>query len=321
MLYAREQAEALDLPPAYCQDSARARVELPRLVSDSLQSTRSGQREAARRIGERLGRNLGHIVLALHRGDEANRLARPDWSPDEWDRWSGIRQIWLGGGMMSGKLGAHIVQQAQAFLAEYGGSDCPQLGLSPHKSAIALLGAARYLPNAVGHHICLDLGQTLIKRARVTLTAGTITQVRHHQPLAADWDNLGELGKPNAVRGRRVLDIVASAIVQTIDDVRKEGLRLGEEIMLSVAAYVRDGQLLGNGVYAQLTFLDADTEVLVADAVEARTGISARVHFIHDGTAAAAMHAGETDTAVIVVGTALGIGFPPASASGLRRLA
>ena len=44
----------------------------------------------------------------------------------------------------------------------------------------------------------------------------------------------------------------------------------------------------------------------------------AAVHLIHDG--AAALHAGERQSAVIRVGTALGVGFPPPSAVGLLRI-
>jgi hypothetical protein len=40
---------------------------------------------------------------------------------------------------------------------------------------------------------------------------------------------------------------------------------------------------------------------------------------LHDGTAAAHIYAGSTNAAVIVMGTAMGLGFPP-PADGLCRL-
>jgi hypothetical protein len=44
------------------------------------------------------------------------------------------------------------------------------------------------------------------------------------------------------------------------------------------------------------------------------------VALIHDGTAAARAYAGEMRAAVITLGTALGVGFPPTS-GGLRPIA
>ena len=49
-------------------------------------------------------------------------------------------------------------------------------------------------------------------------------------------------------------------------------------------------------------------------------GCPAAVHLIYDGAAAAALHAGEHQSAVIMVGTALGVGFPPPGAVGLLRI-
>ena len=318
--YARERAAALELPPAFLQDSPQTRVELPHFVAGCLQG-RGQARRAAQAIALRLGRNLGHILLTLHRGDKVNREARPDWTAADWDRWARIRQVWLGGGMVSGQLGQLILRHARAFLVESGQGDGPQVDLSPHQGEMALVGAARYLPPWARHGVCLDLGQTLVKRACVTVTEGTITQVHHCSPLAADWDELGEPRFPDPARGQQVLDFVVGAIVQTIDESKKDGLSPGEDIMLSVAAYVRDGRPLGNGLYAQMGALAADTQRSLADAVSRQTGEKVQAHLIHDGTAAAALHAGEPDTAVLIVGTALGIGFPPVTARGLRPLA
>jgi hypothetical protein len=70
-----------------------------------------------------------------------------------------------------------------------------------------------------------------------------------------------------------------------------------------------------------LSTLSDDAQPLLAEAIRARIGQPVRVHLIHDGSAACAVHAGEPNTAVILVGTALGIGFPPPDAHRLRPLA
>jgi hypothetical protein len=53
--------------------------------------------------------------------------------------------------------------------------------------------------------------------------------------------------------------------------------------------------------------------------VGAELGEAIDVSLVHDGTAAATTYAGASNAAVITVGTALGVGFPP-PADGLMGL-
>ncbi len=320
MRYARERAEALQLPAAYARDTIQTRLELPRLVDACLSSPYEPARAAAQAIGQRLGRNLGHILLTLHRGDAANRAARPDWTAQDWERWAGIERVWLGGGLVSGRLGELIVGHARAFLAEAGYEGQPQVALTTCPGAVTLLGAGRYLPATMRHAACLDFGHTLVKRACLGFENGGLTRLHRYPPLMTDLDWLDAPRTPNPTTGRWVLEYMVDVIAQTLDECQADGFSPGAELMLSVAAYVQGGRLLGNGLYANLSTLADDTRPLLAEAVRARTGRHVQVHLIHDGTAACAIHAGEPDAAVILVGTALGIGFPPTDARGLRAL-
>jgi len=319
--YARAQAAALRLPAPYAQDTLETRLELPRFVDGCLSSAQRPVRAAAQAIGRRLGRNLGHILLTLHRGDGVNRAARPDWTAGEWERWAKVKRVWLGGGLVSGGMGKLIVHHARAFLAEVGYAGKPQVALTAYPGALTLLGAGRYLPATARHALCLDFGHTLVKRACLGFRDGTLTQLHRYEPLMTDLDWLGAQRVPNPTTGRQVLDFVAGAIAETLAACLADGRDPGADLMLSVAAYVRDGRLLGNGLYANLSRLSDDARPLLAQAVKARSGRVVQIHLIHDGTAACAVHAGEPGAAVIIVGTALGIGFPPADARGLRPVA
>ena len=319
--YARERAAELALPAVYLRDTIRTRVDLPRYVADCLDSPRAPVQVAARSIGRRLGRNLGYILLTLRRGDAVNRDARSDWTSVDWDRWRSIEKIWLGGGLMSGQLGELVLHHADQILIECGYAGRIRVAISPHRGEIALLGAARYLPSCAQQTLCMDLGQTLVKRACIQLAGGSLAGMNRYSPLVVDWDRLGVPGQPDPGRGEQVLDFVAGAIAQTWDRCVEEGISPGKDVMLSVAAYVQNGRLLGNGIYAQMHALAEDIRPSLVESVKARTGVTFRMHFIHDGTAAAALHAGERNAAVIIVGTALGIGFPPTETADLRPLA
>ncbi len=318
--YARAQAAELAMPDEFVLDSAHTRIELPRYVERALRSTHPQIRQAAESIARRLGRNLGHILLTLLRGDPVNRRARPDWTDSDWDHWERMERIWLGGGLMSGSLGELVIKHGRAFLDETGYRQRCQVSLTPYRGAMTLLGGGRYLPISAQHAVCLDCGHTLVKRACLCFSAGRLDELQRFPSLAVDWSALGEPGRPDPARGSKVLAFVADAISSAWQESRASGLQPGIDVMLCVAAYVDGGRLLGNGIYAQMSSLADDLRPLLADEVQARTGERVRVHLIHDGTAAAALHAGEQRSAVIIVGTALGVGFPPAGDSGLRSL-
>jgi len=319
--YARERAEALQLPATFSQDTTQTRLELPRFVDGCLSSPHESARAAARAIGQRLGRNLGCILLTLRRGDAVNRAARPDWTTEDWEHWAKIERVWLGGGLMSGALGELIVRSARDCLAEYGYAGQLQVERSPYGEMMAVLGAGRYLPASTRAALCLDFGQTTIKRACLEFEDGVIVRVRRFESLAREVDELPTTAMLGPDAGRKVLDVMAGAITQTLDEAVANGITPDADLMLSVAAYVQGGRLLGNGLYASLNALADDARPLLADAIHAQTGQVMRVHLIHDGTAACTLYAGMQDAAVIVIGTALGIGFPPATDSDLRSLA
>jgi hypothetical protein len=319
--YARERAEALQLPATFSQDTTQTRLELPRFVDGCLSSPCESIRAAARAIGQRLGRNLGYILLTLHRGDAVNRAARPDWTTEDWEHWAKIERVWLGGGLMSGALGELIVQSARDCLAGYGYAGQLRVDRSPYGEMMAVLGAARYLSASTRAVLCLDFGQTTIKRACLEFEDGVMVRVRRFESLANDVDELPTTATPGPDARRKVLDMMRGAIAQTLDEAVACGITPDADLMLSVAAYVQGGRLLGNGLYASLNALSDDARPLLGDAVFAQTGRALRVHLIHDGTAACALYAGAPNVAVIVVGTALGIGFPPAADSDLRPLA
>jgi hypothetical protein len=318
--YAHERAEELSLPPPYLAASYQTLQDLPRYVDAALSSADPTRRSAAEAIAWRLGRNLGHILLTLHRGDTVNRIAREDWSDTDWAGWATIRQVWLAGGLLGGELGRRMVAIAQEWLSEAGYPGQPQVQIDPLRQELVLHGAARYLPPGSGYGLCLDFGQTVVKRAvfaveeegaRLELRLPPVdTGHRWHAEPAGDAAN----------RGRSMRDFVAGIVADSWEMACSTGAKPATDIVMSVAAYVEGGRLLGNGPYTAIHVLGNDARTVLSETVAARVGQEVRVHPIHDGTAAAAMHAGETDTAVLVAGTALGIGFPPAGDDGLLRI-
>ncbi len=320
--YAREEAAALKLPLAYTRESQETRVELPYFLARALNGPDPDARTAALKIVRRLGRNLGHLLLTLHRGDEINRAARADWNAGDWERWEKIRRVWLAGGLTHDPLGAVLIESARAFLEEQGYAGRIELERTPYRHHTVMLGAARYLPDKVTTAVSLDCGHTQIKRACLTLAEGSITRLQPFAPMPVRW-NLRDLpwDHHDAPLGQEVCTLVTEALTRTLEESKTLGFQPGPEMVLALAAYIQGGTLLGKGLYVHLNALDSDARRLLARSLQARTGGRFHIRLIHDGTAAAGIHAGDPHSAVIVIGTALGIGFPPASAQGLRPLA
>jgi hypothetical protein len=332
MALAAERAAALgldasDLPavtPQLTRSDVQVRDHAARAIQAALTSDELDRRAAGEAVARRLGRNLGWLLIALQRGDAANQAVRPDWQPADWERWAAVRRVWLGGGLSSGRLGETIAAAARRLLGEldHGQID---VALSPYRGQIALVGAARMFSHARSDRqrrttqvVGLDFGHTLVKRAVLTYEHGALVGVDLLSPRLTDWRVI-YAGQDEVGLGRNVLALLADTIVATA----AEAPQAEPVALVSVAAYKERGRLVGNGPYAAIHAAAGDlpADVIVSAAATQCAGTLITAQVIHDGTAAALAHAGSPHSAVIVMGTALGVGFPPVDTTGLCPVA
>src|SRR5688572_9925003 len=84
-------------------------------------------------LAERFGRYLGYLVLSL---------LEPDGELTAYQRhWTGIRNVRLGGGIVSARLGHAMQRTARRVLDTVGRSDV-SLEVPPHPRLLPLIGAA-----------------------------------------------------------------------------------------------------------------------------------------------------------------------------------
>ena len=79
--------------------------------------------------------------MTLRRGDAASRAVRPDWDDTYWRHWAGISTVYLGGGIVSGRLGPRLVEHASRTLAEAGMAACA-IRLAPWPAHLPSIGTA-----------------------------------------------------------------------------------------------------------------------------------------------------------------------------------
>ncbi len=121
-----------------------------------------------------------------------------------------------------------------------------------------------------------------------------------------------------------IAEYIVTAMVETWRQAVQSGLDLTPRIVAAMASYMVNGQPESSqgGFYSELRRLPSSIETWFTEAVSDCLSLPVTITFHHDGTAAARTFAGRdaSRTAVIILGTALGVGFPPAG-EGLRPIA
>lgn len=281
-------------------------ADLPPALDQCLGADDVVIRDHADAVAAQLGGQLGCLLLMLKRGDPVNRQARAEWDDSYWAHWASIQRVIIGGGLNRSTLGQRIAHHAQAFLHQHGFPDMT-VERADHAAVLPLVGAARYAPADADSALIFDFGQTQIKRAVADYQEHMLTNLRMLPPLASDCDvqDLYATGNERQARQRakfmlRVIETTAQ-LVKVIPNV----------VMCGLASYVQHGQPADLGCYGVLRLRSDNVERHLADHLSANLGTNITFRLLHDGTAAAAAYAGADHAAVITMGTALGIGFPP----------
>jgi len=166
------------------------------------------------------------------------------------------------------------------------GVDPPVVRVAPHPEWLALLGAARSASGDDARVVVLDGGQTSIKRGIARFQRGQLASVRVLEPL------------PVASMSPSELPAAVGLALTGLTDHQTEA---PTEVIFSVASYVHGGRPVRNNasMYEQL------------DPVSMESSFGIPVRLIHDGSAAWRGLAGDARSAVIMLGTWLGVGIGP----------
>lgn len=271
----------------------------------------------AYKLGIAAGHRLGYLLLTLKTAGRLNRAARPQWGDAEWTHWQNIRQVWIGGGSAAGWLGEHLRSGAAEVLGRSGIKDC-DVRRSEFGAQIGLVGMGRVLADATDTALVFDFGSSSAKRAIAYYAGGTLAALRPLPALPAPAEAREMLLDSS---GRtRLFNWMSRLITSTCAEYAEDPKTLN--IGACLACYLSDGQplpLYEAGYYA-LRHLSDNLQQHLAEDLSQHLDGQIKLRLLHDGTAAASAYAGTPQAAVITLGTALGIGFPP-PAEGVQPLA
>ena len=233
-------------------------------------------------VGQEIGRRVAALVATLRRGPHAPET--PHRTPERiraLEEWLDIDDVVLGGGLVGGPVGDVVLAEARTHLAA---APSTKVTVSPHAPWLGLIGAARSCGE--GERLVIDGGQTSIKPAVATVEDGELRCLRLLPPLPFDH-----------------ADDVASVLEGVL--ARHPGWVADEPVPCSIAAYVRDGRPTQDGGNAYERLTDAPPALLD------------RLLLLHDGSAAWRGTGRSSSSAVIVLGTWLGVGMGPHGPEGL----
>ncbi|MDQ3640025.1 MAG: hypothetical protein M3450_00820 [Actinomycetota bacterium] len=273
----------------------------PGRLADQLGELRSSAEDTVRELAggvlRAYGVRLGALLATLMNPDTPAQQGGTPVRRAYLEHWLGIERVWLGGGLLVGHGAGDVLAGAQQLLSCAGIVLDVRIGRSP--AVLPLLGAARVLDRHDGRALVADAGHSSIKAAVASVVGGALAALELLPPTPA----------PLSERRDSVEAALVTALVNHADAVDRTG---HGRVVVSVASYLDDGAPVDDdrSIYGGIT------PDRVRDLVAAATGDDMLVEFVHDGSASALGIADPRPSAVVTVGTWLGIGFTPSN----RRL-
>lgn len=287
--------------------------KLPQYLGKCLESSDSDVRNEAQNIVRSFGERFGVILLTLKKGEKENRLKRNDWNDEHWDYWKdGIKNIILVGGLSSSILGKNLKHYAEKVFIDVN-EEPYNIILTSDSSNAGIRGCTEYINEKKEglKYLILDCGQTFIKRSYVTFTKEKILNINKLDKVPSkyvtwEFENVDDEKKEAVLLSEYLLGTIQSTI-RTLDESADS---VGEDIVISIANYVRHGLFADRGGYGKLKLVTDDYEKYLSYKLYDKFKRKFKITLVHDGTAMAAAFCNYQDSVCISLGTAFGVGFP-----------
>lgn len=284
----------------------------PHYLEECLSSEDGGVRRTADGILKMFGERLAVILLCLKKGESENRSCRPEWGPEHWAYWGRTETIILVGGLANSYLGERLKYYAEKVF-----SDAREPGyrliLGNDSAYTGLRGCTNYLGKEEKEvvYLIFDFGQTFTKRSYVLRAENDSYQVNVLDNILSkhvEWDT--PLGEPERREAHLLNESFLNIIMETIKEVEDRGLPIGEEMIISIANYVKDGRIVNRGGYGKLRLIADNYATYLEKTLKERENRFFKITLVHDGTAMAAGYSDYPNAICISLGTAFGVGFP-----------
>lgn len=286
---------------------------LPQYLGKCLENNDSDVLNQAQKIVKMFGERLGVILLTLKKGERENRIKRNDWNDEHWDYWkNGIKNVIFVGGLASSILGKNLKYYVEKVFNEVN-EEPYNIILTSDSSNVGIRGCTEYIDikKEGVKYLILDCGQTFIKRSYVTFNQDKILDINKLDKVSSkyvqwEFENIEDEKVEAVLLSRYIID----TIYDTIRILDESSDSIGDDIVISIANYVKNGLFADRGGYGKLRLIADDYEKYLSDKLFEKFKRKFKVTLIHDGTAMAAAFRNYSDSICVSLGTAFGVGFP-----------
>lgn len=285
-------------------------AELPKILSQGLESDDARLRQMAQRVTKKFGNRLGLLFLMLKTALPENRAARDDWDDACWEFWQEIETIVLTGGLASSMLGRRFKEYIHAVF-DLAGVKPYHIMLFDNGRYLGVMGLAQRLMEDDTSALVLDMGHTGIKRALVRKRAGEIAGFTPMESLPSlymqsRFDDDDEKLHTAIELHRHIVGVTAASYREL-----SQSEELSDTILFSIANYTHSGRLNAErGGYAKLCEIDVDYARILEEDLSGELHRRVKVRLVHDSTASALYFSDVENAACITLGTGFGVGFP-----------
>lgn len=298
------------------EDSSKLKIDitgydynnLPKLLSEALESSDIDVKNAAEDIVSDYGRRLGLIVYILKTATEKNRLENDEHKDQDWQVWKDCSKIFLAGGLANGLLGEKIRYYAQELLYELNIKDT-DLIISRFPSYTQMIGCARLNKEVSKQALLFDFGHSFVKTGLAVFDGQRLTQIKLLPKLKSQHMNKSYNNKEDEYEDAVALH---KFIVKTISDYYTEYSEVdcSRHIVISIANKVENGKIDWGGCYYKLMFVSPEYERYLEESLTDIIGDDIKITLVHDGQAAAVCFSDEENSTLIALGSAFGVGYP-----------
>lgn len=291
--------------------------ESPLKLNDSFISEDMGARMAATAIARHYGRYLAAVLLTLRQPHPQNQNISEFWTDTEWESWSTVQKVWFGGGLVAGQLGEMAIAYAQKLINQAGVIDL-SIHRAPFAEFLPRIGVARYAPSEAKHILVFDFGQSFIKCGVAIYYDGFLTAL-NVLPEIPSRHIKGYRSHTTNNQLEDLLNYMVEVMAKNWDLIQGRGLQPHPTLLVAIATRMHDGKLIENESYGSLQQLADDIPALLSERASDAFGQPVTISLVNDAVAAASTFSGESNTAVITLGTNIGSAFVP-PATGFRGI-
>lgn len=283
---------------------------LPNLLSEKLLDKNEEIKETAESIVKKFGERLAVILLTLKRGDIVNKIIKDNWTNKHWDYWKKNKNVILVGGLASGLLGEKLKFYCEKFVKE-NEQKCYQITLADQSQNLGMIGCTKKIDAKNKNALIFDLGHSFMKRGFFEVENRKITnQIILKNKKSPYMDSVSDNDLRAQNDAKKLHEYIVNLIVETYEEIQSQNYDISNQIIVSIANYVKNGVLFGRGGYAKLQLLANNYGNFLEKEISYLLKREMSVTLIHDGTAIAYSFYGERETVCLSLGTSFGIGFP-----------